>query len=243
MRAFRLLTLLLLLVPAGCGRVDGFRAGAALPAGAAGAACRGDGDPRDPRCAGVAGTFRRAHRLCGARAGAARRVHVLTCGFGGTTFERDRLDLVAVETDGGTDRRGAAHLPQALSRARRGARPLATPAPRCGRGSGDSRVRAAAAGQRACARGGLCAARDRLFADLRPGRADQSGVRRDRGARRLRGDRRRRGGGRARDRRSDRGPCAGASGRRRRSRAAGACWSAAPWSRRCTRATGSASRS
>jgi branched-chain amino acid transport system permease protein len=28
-------------------------------------------------------------------------VHFVTCGFGGTTFERDRLDLVAVETDEG----------------------------------------------------------------------------------------------------------------------------------------------
>jgi branched-subunit amino acid ABC-type transport system permease component len=34
--------------------------------------------------------------------GAPRRVHFVTCGFGGTTFERDRLDLVAVETDEGT---------------------------------------------------------------------------------------------------------------------------------------------
>ncbi len=34
--------------------------------------------------------------------GAARRAHFLACGFGGATFERDRLDLVAVETDGGT---------------------------------------------------------------------------------------------------------------------------------------------
>jgi branched-subunit amino acid ABC-type transport system permease component len=33
--------------------------------------------------------------------GAQRRVHFVTCGFGGTTFERDRLDLVAVETDEG----------------------------------------------------------------------------------------------------------------------------------------------
>jgi len=31
----------------------------------------------------------------------AKRAHFVTCGFGGTTFERDRLDLVAVETDGG----------------------------------------------------------------------------------------------------------------------------------------------
>ena len=30
----------------------------------------------------------------------ARRSYGLTCGFGGTTFERDRLELVAVETDG-----------------------------------------------------------------------------------------------------------------------------------------------
>jgi branched-chain amino acid transport system permease protein len=31
--------------------------------------------------------------------GAANRVHFVTCGFGGTTFERDRLDLVAVAVD------------------------------------------------------------------------------------------------------------------------------------------------
>ena len=40
--------------------------------------------------------------------GAARRVHFVTCGFGGTTFERERLDLVAVETDEGN--LGAARL-------------------------------------------------------------------------------------------------------------------------------------
>ncbi len=34
--------------------------------------------------------------------GAASRMHFVTCGFGGTTFERDRLDLVAVETGEGT---------------------------------------------------------------------------------------------------------------------------------------------
>lgn len=33
--------------------------------------------------------------------GAAKRVHFVTCGFGGTTFEHDRLDLVAVETNEG----------------------------------------------------------------------------------------------------------------------------------------------
>ena len=40
--------------------------------------------------------------------GAASRVHLATCAFGGTTFERDRLDLVAVETDRG--RLGEARL-------------------------------------------------------------------------------------------------------------------------------------
>ena len=37
------------------------------------------------------------------RASRARRskAHFAACGFGGTTFERDRLDLVAVETDEG----------------------------------------------------------------------------------------------------------------------------------------------
>ena len=38
-----------------------------------------------------------------------------TCGFGGTTFERDRLDLVAVETDGGPLGRGAAPLSSSAS--------------------------------------------------------------------------------------------------------------------------------
>jgi branched-chain amino acid transport system permease protein len=33
--------------------------------------------------------------------GGVRRTYVITCGFGGTTFERDRLDLVAVETEAG----------------------------------------------------------------------------------------------------------------------------------------------
>jgi branched-chain amino acid transport system permease protein len=33
--------------------------------------------------------------------GAASKAHFAACGFGGTTFERDRLDLVAVETDEG----------------------------------------------------------------------------------------------------------------------------------------------
>ncbi len=33
--------------------------------------------------------------------GVANRVHFVTCGFGGSTFERDRLDVVAVETDEG----------------------------------------------------------------------------------------------------------------------------------------------
>ena len=33
--------------------------------------------------------------------GAASKAHFAACGFGGTTFERDRLDLVTVETDEG----------------------------------------------------------------------------------------------------------------------------------------------
>jgi branched-subunit amino acid ABC-type transport system permease component len=33
--------------------------------------------------------------------GTASKAHFVACGFGGTTFERDRLELVAVETDGG----------------------------------------------------------------------------------------------------------------------------------------------
>src|SRR6185436_5494136 len=40
--------------------------------------------------------------------GAERRVHFAACGFGGATFERDRLDLVALETDQGPI--GAARL-------------------------------------------------------------------------------------------------------------------------------------
>lgn len=41
-------------------------------------------------------------------AGAERRLHSLVCGFGGTSFERDRLDLIAVETEAG--RVGVARL-------------------------------------------------------------------------------------------------------------------------------------
>jgi len=41
-------------------------------------------------------------------AGAERHLHSLVCGFGGTSFERDRLDLVAVETEAG--RLGLARL-------------------------------------------------------------------------------------------------------------------------------------
>jgi branched-subunit amino acid ABC-type transport system permease component len=37
----------------------------------------------------------------GRESGAARRAHALTCGFGGTTFEADRFDLVAAATDAG----------------------------------------------------------------------------------------------------------------------------------------------
>src|SRR5690349_16524040 len=33
--------------------------------------------------------------------GAERRLHFLVCGFGGASFERDRLALVAAETDAG----------------------------------------------------------------------------------------------------------------------------------------------
>src|SRR3954471_523794 len=33
--------------------------------------------------------------------GAVAKVHYVGCGFGGTTFERDRLDLVTIETDEG----------------------------------------------------------------------------------------------------------------------------------------------
>src|SRR5689334_17992983 len=40
--------------------------------------------------------------------GAERRLHSLVCGFGGTSFERDRLDLIAVETEAG--RVGVARL-------------------------------------------------------------------------------------------------------------------------------------
>lgn len=36
-----------------------------------------------------------------ARGAGTAKMHFVTCGFGGTTFERDRLDLVAVETDEG----------------------------------------------------------------------------------------------------------------------------------------------
>ena len=207
---FRFAILLIALLAAGCGRVTDSEqlrlCRLILPVlHAEGTEIRGN--PRLRRAAGpaCASTTRHASRAPrGARTS-------LACGFGGATFERDRLDLVAVETDGG--RSGEARLlflKRYLAEAGREVAPLRRGAAATPRRRG---LCAAAADQRARARGGLRAARHRLFADLRPGRADQSRVRRDRGARRLRGDRRGHGGGRARHRRPDRLARAGARDR------------------------------
>ena len=222
---------------------DGLRAAAALPADAR-RCCMPRGRrsaksaSRRPRSAGraCASTMRRASR---ARCGAS---HFVACGFGG-----DHVRARPARSRGGRDRRAARSARRGCSSSSASGRGRARG--RAGRASGAAGTPggrglcAAAAGQRARARGGLRAARDRLFADLRAGRADQSRVRRDRGARRLRGDRRRRGGGRARHRRPDRGPRARARDRGgdlgRLEHAGRPRW----WSRRCTRATGSASRS
>ena len=221
MRWLRFAVLLLPLLVAGCGRVtdcEQLRLCRLVPPVLHPGR---DRDPRDPRRAGAA----RPSPACASitrRASRARPAGRIssTCGFGGTTFERDRLDLVAVETDEGA--LGEARLlylkrfwlakPSARAARRR---PRQQDLPRIPARRG---LRAAAAHQRARARRGLCAARDRLFADLRAGRADQSGVRRDRGARRLRGDRRRRGGGRARRRRCRSPASRSPSCSRRRSR-------------------------
>ena len=194
--------------------------------------------------AGAARPLGPAHRLRGARAaarpaGAFRRLRL----------RRDHVRARPARSRGGRDRRGRAGRGAApLSQALPGARPSARAAKR--RPPEDLPQFPAAAAyalqqlvNARRARRRLRAARHRLFADLRAGRADQSGVRRDRRARRLWGDRRGRGGGRARHRRRDRRASRSPSCWRRRSRAAGACWSAAWWSSRCTRATGSASRS
>ena len=205
-RMRRVLAVLLLpMLLAACGRGDGQRAAAALPAGAAGAAPGRHGDPRNPRQPGDARPHRRADRLRGARAGRRRTGCISSpAALAAATFERDRLDLVAVETDEGRARRGAAPLPQALLACR--SRPGASVAPAAaGATCREFPATVAYALQQLvnamALAADLCVARDRLLADLRAGRADQSGVRRDRGARRLRRDRRRRGGGRARRRR------------------------------------------
>ena len=182
---------------------------------------------------------RRAHRLCGARAGHACGARTsLTCGFGGTTFERDRLDLVAVETDGrhGRVRRGSpsssAFSPRPATSARRSQTLPELPA-------------AAAYALQQLINALALAAVYALLATAYSliyglvGRINL-GVRRDRGARCLRGDRRRRGrgraghrrpdrlaGARARDRGGDRGRLEPA-GRPRRGRAAACAPSARP---------------
>jgi len=96
---FRFAILMMALLAAGCGRVTDSEqlrlCRALLPV------LHAEGtDIREIRVAPAAG---RAVRIdYAARApGAERRVHFVACGFAGTTFERDRLDLVALETDQG----------------------------------------------------------------------------------------------------------------------------------------------
>ena len=222
---------------------DRFGAAAALPADPAGAAPRGHGHPRNPGRPRIGWPLRRAHRLRGARAGRGQQ-GALRC----LRLWRDHVRARPARPRGGRNRRGrargsAAPLSQALLAERGGARGRSATGTGGAATPGGRRLCAAAACQRARARCRLRAARDRLFADLRAGRAHQSGLRRDRRARRLWGDRRGRGGGRARRRRCHHRPCArlraGGGDLGRLERAGRPRWS----SRRCTRATGSASRS
>ena len=158
-----------------------------------------------PASVGRAG---RAHRLRGARAGCGQQ-GALRCLW----LWRDHVRARPARPRGGRNRRGrargsAAPLSQALLAERGGARGRSATGTGGAATPGGRRLCAAAACQCARARCRLRAARDRLFADLRAGRAHQSGLRRDRRARRLWGDRRGRGGGRARHRRCHHRPCA-----------------------------------
>jgi hypothetical protein len=95
----------------------------------------------------------------------------------GATFGRDRLDLVAVETDGGTA--GEARLPSS-SAILAGAGHEVAPLPeRC---KLPAAMAYALQQPNALALAAVTHCSPPLFADLRPGRADQSRVRRDRGA-------------------------------------------------------------
>jgi branched-subunit amino acid ABC-type transport system permease component len=107
MNGFRCAVLALALLAAGCGRVtDGEQlrlCRLVLPALHPEAT-----DIREIRVAPAPGSAGVRIDYAAREPGTASRVHFATCGFGGTTFERDRLDLVAVETDGG--RLGEARL-------------------------------------------------------------------------------------------------------------------------------------
>jgi branched-chain amino acid transport system permease protein len=129
MRFFRLLPLLLLLGPAGCARITDFEqvrlCRLVLPV------LHAEGtEIREIRVA-PASLGRSGVRIDYAARppGAARRMHVLTCGFGGTTFERDRTDLVAAETEAGLiGEVRITFLKRYLAEAGRD-EPLVTPAP------------------------------------------------------------------------------------------------------------------
>jgi branched-chain amino acid transport system permease protein len=99
--AFRLLTLFLPLLAAGCGGVldsEQVRLCRAIVPVLA----RESAEIRELRV-GPAALGRSGVRIdyAAREIGAERRVHFVSCAFGGRSFERDRLDLVAVETDAG----------------------------------------------------------------------------------------------------------------------------------------------
>ena len=100
MPGFRFAVLLMALLASACGRVTNSEqlrlCRAILPV------LHAEGtELREIRVAPVASAKSGVRIDYAARApGAERRSHQLACGFGGTTFERDRLELVAVEQDG-----------------------------------------------------------------------------------------------------------------------------------------------
>ena len=104
MRSLRFAMLLLLLLPllaAGCGRAadsEQLRLCRLLPA-----VLHPDGTEIRERRVAPAPLARSGLRVdyTARERGAASHAHFLVCGFAGTTFERDRLDLVAAETDEG----------------------------------------------------------------------------------------------------------------------------------------------
>src|ERR1043165_3267133 len=104
MRLLRLLLLLLLLPPlllVACGRVtdsEQLRLCRLIPP-----VLHPEGTEMREIRAGPATIARSGIRIdyTAREPGAANKAHFVTCGFGGTTFEKDRLDLVAVETEEG----------------------------------------------------------------------------------------------------------------------------------------------